>query len=202
MAEAFALPFFQIALVASLVLAGIHAYLGFHIVRRGVLFVDLALAQMAALGVALGVLLQVEHDEARSYLLALGMTFVGAALFGRVDLLVLGLVLLLLPLAAAIAVTVDRPWISVTRQFESDVVTAGEQAHVSVTLRNEANRRAPSLRWRDACPPELTASGLAPLPALGEHAIASRDRSVTIRWLAWEERPMPPPMTMPSWIAT
>jgi zinc/manganese transport system permease protein len=81
MAEAFALPFFQIALVASLVLAGIHAYLGFHIVRRGVLFVDLALAQMAALGVALGVLLRVEHDEVRSYLLALGMTFVGAALF-------------------------------------------------------------------------------------------------------------------------
>lgn len=107
------------------------------------------------------------------------LALVGAALFGRVDLLVLGLVLLLLPLAAAIAVTVDRPWISVTRQFESDVVTAGEQAHVSVTLRNEANRRAPSLRWRDACPPALTASGLAPLPALGEHAIASRDRSDT-----------------------
>jgi zinc/manganese transport system permease protein len=75
------LPFFRTAAIASLVLAGIHAYLGFHIVRRGVLFVDLALAQMAALGVALGVVLGVEHDEARSYLLALSMTFVGAALF-------------------------------------------------------------------------------------------------------------------------
>jgi zinc/manganese transport system permease protein len=76
-----ALPFFRTAAIAALVLAGIHAYLGFHIVRRGVLFVDLALAQMAALGVALGVVLGVEHDEVRSYLLALGMTFVGAALF-------------------------------------------------------------------------------------------------------------------------
>lgn len=81
MTEAFALPFFQVAVLAALVLAGIHAYLGFHIVRRGVLFVDLALAQMAALGVALGVVLGREHDELGSYLLALGMTFVGAALF-------------------------------------------------------------------------------------------------------------------------
>ncbi len=81
MTEAFALPFFQIAVIASLVLAGIHAYLGFHVVRRGVLFVDLALAQMAALGVALSVVLEVEHDPVRSYLLALGMTFIGAALF-------------------------------------------------------------------------------------------------------------------------
>jgi zinc/manganese transport system permease protein len=81
MTDAFALPFFQTAVLAALVLAGIHAYLGFHIVRRGVLFVDLALAQMAALGVALGVVLGREHDELGSYLLALGMTFVGAALF-------------------------------------------------------------------------------------------------------------------------
>lgn len=80
MADALALPFFRTAVIASLVLAGIHAYLGFHIVRRGVIFVDLALAQMAALGVALGVVLHVEHDPARSYLLALGMTFIGAAL--------------------------------------------------------------------------------------------------------------------------
>lgn len=81
MNEVFALPFFRTAVLASLVLVGIHAYLGFHVVRRGVLFVDLALAQMAALGVAVSVLLGIEHDETRSYLLALGMTFVGAALF-------------------------------------------------------------------------------------------------------------------------
>jgi zinc/manganese transport system permease protein len=81
MIEALSLPFFQTAAIAALVLAGIHAYLGFHVVRRGVLFVDLALAQMAALGVALGVVLHVEERETFAYLLALGMTFVGAALF-------------------------------------------------------------------------------------------------------------------------
>ena len=81
MIEILSLPFFRVAAIAALVLAGIHAYLGFHIVRRGVLFVDLALAQMAALGVAVAVAIGREHDEAGSYLLALGMTFVGAALF-------------------------------------------------------------------------------------------------------------------------
>ena len=81
MLDALKLPFFQMAALAALVLAGIHAYLGFHIVRRGVLFVDLALAQMAALGVALAVVLGHEHDEGGAYLLALGMTMLGAALF-------------------------------------------------------------------------------------------------------------------------
>ncbi len=81
MIEAFALPFFRTAVIVSLVLAGIHAYLGFHIVRRGVLFVDLALAQMAALGVAIAVMLGLEHHGLISYMLALGMTFVGAATF-------------------------------------------------------------------------------------------------------------------------
>ena len=79
--DAFALPFFQLALIASLVLAGLHAYLGYHVVRRGVIFVDLALAQMAALGVAVSVVLGVHDNEVVKYVLALGMTLVGAALF-------------------------------------------------------------------------------------------------------------------------
>ena len=43
--------------LACLVLTGIHCYLGIHVIARGVIFVDLALAQMAALGVALGIML-------------------------------------------------------------------------------------------------------------------------------------------------
>jgi len=81
MTAAFALPFFRTALLASLVLAGLHAYLGFHIVRRGVIFVDLALAQMAALGVAVALVLNLHDNGPAAYLLALGMTFVGAAVF-------------------------------------------------------------------------------------------------------------------------
>jgi len=73
-------PFMWTALAAALVLGGIHAYLGFHVVKRGVIFVDLALAQMAALGVGIGVLLHVEEREYISYFLALGTTLVGALL--------------------------------------------------------------------------------------------------------------------------
>lgn len=81
MMDALHSSFFWIAVLAALVLAGIHAYLGFHIVRRGVLFVDLALAQMAALGVAVAMVAGGEHDPRLQWLLALGATFLGAALF-------------------------------------------------------------------------------------------------------------------------
>ena len=44
------LQFLLAPFVASLVIAGIHAYLGIHVVERGVIFVDLSLAQIAAFG--------------------------------------------------------------------------------------------------------------------------------------------------------
>ena len=81
MTEAMALPFFRTAVAACFLLAGIHAYLGYHVVRRGVIFVDLALAQMAALGVAIAVVLDFQDDSTRTYVLALAMTLVGAACF-------------------------------------------------------------------------------------------------------------------------
>ena len=50
-------------LLACIAIAGIHAYLGFHVVERGVIFVDLALAQVAALGATIGFLLGYDlHD--------------------------------------------------------------------------------------------------------------------------------------------
>src|SRR4026209_2274775 len=81
MTDAFALPFFRTAVLVILVLAGIHAYMGFHIVRRGVLFVDLALAQMAALGTAIALVLGLDHEGPMAYAVALGMTLLGAAVF-------------------------------------------------------------------------------------------------------------------------
>ena len=81
MLEIMSLPFFRTALLACFLLAGIHAYLGFHVVRRGVIFVDLALAQMAALGVAVAVMLGRHEHPVETYAMALGMTLVGAACF-------------------------------------------------------------------------------------------------------------------------
>jgi zinc/manganese transport system permease protein len=68
-------------LLAAFVLTGIHVYLGLHVVTRGVIFVDLALAQVAALGMAFGSLLGLEHESMSIYLIALLFTFMGAALF-------------------------------------------------------------------------------------------------------------------------
>jgi zinc/manganese transport system permease protein len=68
-------------LIASFVLTGIHVYLGLHVVTRGVIFVDLALAQVAALGTSIGILMGLGHDSVPTYIIALGFTFLGATLF-------------------------------------------------------------------------------------------------------------------------
>ncbi|MCB0358004.1 MAG: metal ABC transporter permease [Bdellovibrionales bacterium] len=67
--------------LACLILAGIHAYLGLHVLAREVIFVDLALAQIAAFGASVGLLLGWGLDSFASYALALGFTLFGALLF-------------------------------------------------------------------------------------------------------------------------
>ena len=54
------LSFLLAPFIASLILTGIHAYLGVHVVERGVIFVDLSLAQIAALGTTIAVLYGIE----------------------------------------------------------------------------------------------------------------------------------------------
>jgi zinc/manganese transport system permease protein len=67
--------------VACLVLTAIHVYLGLHVLARGVIFVDLALAQVAALGVTVAFLAGHEIQSEASYWYALVFTLGGAALF-------------------------------------------------------------------------------------------------------------------------
>jgi zinc/manganese transport system permease protein len=67
--------------VASLILTGIHAYLGVHVVERGVIFVDLALAQIAALGATVAIVAGMDPHGRSSYWISLGFTFLGAAIF-------------------------------------------------------------------------------------------------------------------------
>src|SRR5258708_35584206 len=67
--------------VASLILTGIHAYLGVHVVERGVVFVDLSLAQIAALGTTIAVLYGLDPHGSGSYWTSLAFTFIGAAIF-------------------------------------------------------------------------------------------------------------------------
>jgi zinc/manganese transport system permease protein len=69
------------AFVASLILTGIHAYLGVHVVERGVIFVDLSLAQIAALGTTVAYLAGYDLHDRMAYLFSLMFTFFGAAIF-------------------------------------------------------------------------------------------------------------------------
>lgn len=79
-----ALWFLAAPFVASLILAGIHAYLGVHVVERGVIFVDLSLAQIAALGTTVAVLSGIEPHGDSAYVVSLAFTFVGAAVFSTI----------------------------------------------------------------------------------------------------------------------
>ena len=69
------------AFVASLILTGIHSYLGVHVVERGVIFVDLSLAQIAALGGTVGYLAGFEMHSTGAYAFSLAFTLLGAAIF-------------------------------------------------------------------------------------------------------------------------
>ena len=67
-------------LLACIVIAGIHAYLGFHVVERGVIFVDLALAQVAALGATVGFLMGLDLHDPASHYLSIAAVVAGALL--------------------------------------------------------------------------------------------------------------------------
>ncbi|MFL6300800.1 MAG: metal ABC transporter permease [Terriglobales bacterium] len=78
------LPFLVLPFLASLILTGIHAYLGVHVVERGVIFVDLALAQIAALGATIAILAGMDPHGSSAYWISLAFTFMGALIFSFV----------------------------------------------------------------------------------------------------------------------
>jgi zinc/manganese transport system permease protein len=79
------LSFLAAPFVASLVIAGIHAYLGVHVVERGVIFVDLSLAQIAAFGSAIALLILGGDPHGPAvYWISLVFTLLGAILFSTI----------------------------------------------------------------------------------------------------------------------
>jgi zinc/manganese transport system permease protein len=81
------LKFLAAPFVASLILTGLHAYLGVHVVERGVIFVDLSLAQIAALGSTMAILLPFTGQDPHGpwvYWTGLVFTFIGAAIFSTI----------------------------------------------------------------------------------------------------------------------
>lgn len=81
------LSFLAAPFVASLVIAGIHAYLGVHVVERGVIFVDLSLAQIAAFGATIALLMPWSGGDPHAssvYWTSLAFTVIGAAVFATI----------------------------------------------------------------------------------------------------------------------
>ncbi len=77
-----ALEFMAAPFAACLVLVGIHAYLGLHVLLREVIFVDLALAQIAALGSVVALAVTGHHPGSpASYTYSLVFALIGAAIF-------------------------------------------------------------------------------------------------------------------------
>ena len=68
------------AALASIVMSPVHCLFGLHIVRRGVIFIDLAVAQVAALGAAVALLMGGEPGSSQAYLMSLVFGLVGALL--------------------------------------------------------------------------------------------------------------------------
>ena len=81
------IDFLAAPFVASLILTGIHSYLGVHVVERGVIFVDLSLAQIAALGATIALLMPLSGGDPHApsvYWVSLLFTFIGAAIFSMI----------------------------------------------------------------------------------------------------------------------
>ena len=68
-------------LLAGVVLTGIHAYFGLHVLARGIVFIDLSLAQVAGLGITIAILAGHTVDSPAAYWYALAFSYSGAVLF-------------------------------------------------------------------------------------------------------------------------
>src|SRR5207247_703221 len=68
-------------IVACVLLPWLLVYLGLHVVQRGIIFIDIAMAQMASLGICLAVLFHLDLQGGATFAIALGFTLVGGAIF-------------------------------------------------------------------------------------------------------------------------
>jgi zinc/manganese transport system permease protein len=68
-------------IVACVLLPWLLVYLGLHVVQRGIIFIDIAMAQMASMGICVAVLLHLDLESPATFAIALGFTIVGAAVF-------------------------------------------------------------------------------------------------------------------------
>lgn len=76
--------FFGIQIILLLVVTSVHTYLGLHVIRRGIVFSDLALDQLAAFGVIVGIGLGIQGGSTGSYLVSFIAVLIGSILLAYV----------------------------------------------------------------------------------------------------------------------
>jgi len=74
------LIFMAPAICLCIILVGICGYVGVHVIMREVIFIDIALAQIAALGVSFGLFFGLEMDSHYTYIISMAGTFLAAFL--------------------------------------------------------------------------------------------------------------------------
>lgn len=75
------LVFLAPPIVACIILAGMLSYFGNHILTRGIIFIDIAVAQIAALGTMIGILLGFAENSANAQLVSYGFTIIVLGIF-------------------------------------------------------------------------------------------------------------------------
>jgi zinc/manganese transport system permease protein len=68
-------------IVACVLLPWLLVYLGLHVIQRGIIFIDIAMAQMAALGICVAILFRLDLESWTTFFIGLGFTLIGAAIF-------------------------------------------------------------------------------------------------------------------------
>ncbi len=154
------LQFLAPPFVASLIIAGIHAYLGLHVVERGVIFVDLSLAQIAALGATIAVWQGDDPHDPAIYWISLGVHASSArSIFAMIkgqdahipQEAIIGISYAVASAAVILAMS------KATRRGRAPEGHARRQHPGGVVARSVADRRA--LRWRSASSTTSSGSG-------------------------------------------
>ena len=78
------LNFLSIQIVLLAVVTSVHTYLGLHVIRRGIVFSDLSLDQLAAFGVIVGIGMGIQGGSAGSYLISFIAVLLGSVLLAYV----------------------------------------------------------------------------------------------------------------------
>lgn len=78
------LQFLSLQIILLFVVTSVHTYLGLHVIRRGIVFSDLALDQLAALGIIIGIGFGIQGSSLGAYLISLIMVILGSIFLSHV----------------------------------------------------------------------------------------------------------------------